>query len=308
MPFPTDDELDTLSPAELEALSDGSDPHDDDHDGPGDDDDGDDGDDDTGDALDTDDGDDGDEGAKPVVDAKRPSDKPAPQASPEQAAPPAPEPERKNSAPSDIDAQREALRNERIEAHTKLLDGETTQEEYNAVALRVDSKLDDLLTAQVTDRVRSNMENDALMQRWNVLHGEAVTAAKAIGIDYVAEPAKLAELDGLVAFYGQQATKQGMSDEGAKLTASRWALGQATAMMNARYASAAKAPASGVKPPRAPADRSVLPPTLAGIPAAADPSVTGSDEFSHIDRMSPAAAERAIARLTPAEQERYLSA
>ena len=295
--MPPETELENLSPAQLEATSDGSDPHDDDV-GTG--------------LVDTgvEDDDDDEDPAEALAAAPAPAVAPAP-AAVDPVAAPAPAPERQNFAPDDIDAQRETLRAERSAAHVKLLDGESTQEEFNTIEARVDSKLDDLLTAQVSDRVRANMEQGALIERWNGLHTEALTAAKAVGIDYAAEPAKLTELNDLVSFYGQQAAKQGMSDEGSKLTASRWALNEAATMMNARYGTAkapAAAPSPPVKPPRAAADRSQLPPTLAHIPAAADPTVTGSDEFAHIDRLSPSAAERAIAKLTPAEQDRYLAA
>ena len=294
--MPTDDELNAMSPAQLETTSDGSDPHDDDVN--------------TG-IVDIDDDLDDDEDTAAAAAAVPVAATPAAVVEPVAAPAPAPAPERQNFAPDDIDAQRDSLRAERSAAHAKLLDGESTQEEFNAIEARVDSKLDDLLTAQVSDRVRANMEQGTLIERWNGLHTEALTAAKAVGIDYAAEPAKLTELNDLVSFYGQQAAKQGMSDEGSKLTASRWALNEAATMMNARYGTAkapAAAPSPPVKPPRAAADLSQLPPTLAGIPAAADPTVTGSDEFAHIDRLSPSAAERAIAKLTPAEQDRYLAA
>jgi hypothetical protein len=54
------------------------------------------------------------------------------------------------------------------------------------------------------------------------------------------------------------------------------------------------------------ADRSALPPTLAGVPAAADASV--GSEFAHLDGLEGTALEKALARMTPDQQERYLGA
>ena len=54
-------------------------------------------------------------------------------------------------------------------------------------------------------------------------------------------------------------------------------------------------------------DLSKVPPTVGRGPSAGTPSVN-SDEFSHLDGLSGIALERAVARLTPDQQERWEAA
>ena len=113
---------------------------------------------------------------------------------------------------------------------------------------------------------------------------------------------------------------RGLTDAVGNMAASRDALAEAQALMLRRFGkSAAAAPAAaapGAAPAAAPtappvrkpaaADRSALPPTLAGVPAAADASV--GSEFAHLDGLEGTALEKALARMTPDQQERYLGA
>ena len=68
-------------------------------------------------------------------------------------------------------------------------------------------------------------------------------------------------------------------------------------------ASAPAAPTPASRKP-SPPDRSTFPPTLAAVPAAADATITS--EFAHLDGLQGASLERALARLSPEQQERYL--
>lgn len=54
-------------------------------------------------------------------------------------------------------------------------------------------------------------------------------------------------------------------------------------------------------------DMSKLPKTLANLPAA-DMSETGSDEFAYLDKLDGLALERALSKLTPEQEARYLGA
>jgi hypothetical protein len=102
------------------------------------------------------------------------------------------------------------------------------------------------------------------------------------------------------------------------MAASREALAEAQALVLRRFgkpqpapvaaAVAAAQPARAAERMRRPAlaDRSGLPPTLAGVPAAADAAV--GHEFAHLESLEGSALERALARMTPDQQERYLGA
>lgn len=108
------------------------------------------------------------------------------------------------------------------------------------------------------------------------------------------------------------------SDEANKNLTNRKILERAHEELSKRFkvgeAAAPADPKKALEQKRKP-DLSGVPPSLAGVPPAAPASVEG-DEFSHIDALqrqaesgdaeAQAKLERAIARLTPEQQERYL--
>lgn len=71
-------------------------------------------------------------------------------------------------------------------------------------------------------------------------------------------------------------------------------------------AAPAAAPAKPANKNRAP-DLSGIPPSLGGLPAAAGADPKNEGEFAHIDGLEGEAYERALARMTPDQQARYLA-
>nr|WP_182312292.1 hypothetical protein [Comamonas testosteroni] len=224
-------------------------------------------------------------------------------------------------SPADADEQRTALRAEKATALQQLLDGEIDQEAYQEVESRVQDKLDDLARAAAVDMARTQMQQDAMMQEYGQHLGAAQKELKAAGIDLSGEAG--AQFDRAIRLFAQDAIDRGLTDAAGNMAASRDALAEAQALMLRRFGkSAAAAPsAPAAAPPagapsappaasstRKPAavDRSALPPTLAGVPAAADASV--GSEFAHLDGLEGTALEKALARMTPDQQERYLGA
>lgn len=225
-------------------------------------------------------------------------------------------------SPADADEQRTALRAEKATALQQLLDGEIDQEAYQEVESRVQDKLDDLARAAAVDMARSQMQQDSMMQEYGQHLGAAQKELKAAGIDLSGEAG--AQFDRAIRLFAQDAIDRGLTDAVGNMAASRDALAEAQALMLRRFgksatAAPAAAPASaaqGAAPAAAPAappvrkpaaaDRSALPPTLAGVPAAADASV--GSEFAHLDGLEGTALEKALARMTADQQERYLGA
>lgn len=221
-------------------------------------------------------------------------------------------------SPADADEQRTALRAEKATALQQLLDGEIDQGAYQEVESRVQDKLDDLARAAAVDMARNQMQQDAMMQEYGQHLGAARKELKAAGIDLEGEAG--AQFDRAIRLFAQDAIDRGLTDAMGNMAASRDALAEAQALMLRRFGkSAAAAPsapaaAPGAAPAAAPtappvrkpaaADRSALPPTLAAIPAAADASV--GNEFAHLDGLEGTALEKALARMTPDQQERYL--
>lgn len=218
-------------------------------------------------------------------------------------------------SPADADEQRKTLRAEKATALQQLLDGEIDQEAYQEVESRVQDKLDDLARAAAVDMARSQMQQDAMMQEYGQHLGAARKELKAAGIDLDGEAG--AQFDRAIRLFAQDAIDRGLTDAAGNMAASRDALAEAQALMLRRFGKAsAPAAAPGAAPAAAPAappvrkpaaaDRSALPPTLAGVPAAADASV--GSEFAHLDGLEGTALEKALARMTPDQQERYLGA
>jgi len=224
--------------------------------------------------------------------------------------------------PADADEQRKTLRAEKATALQQLLDGEIDQEQYQEVESRVQDKLDELARAAAVDMARTQMQQDAMIAEYPQHLGAAQKELKAAGIDLEGEAG--AQFDRAIRLFAQDAAERGLTDAVGNMAASREALAEAQALVLRRYgkaqaatpapapaaaarsaAPAADKPAAGARRPT-PADRSALPPTLAAVPAAADASV--GSEFAHLDGLEGTALEKALARMTPEQQERYLGA
>lgn len=222
--------------------------------------------------------------------------------------------------PDDIEDQRKTLRTERAEALQKMLDGEMSREDFQAVDERVSNGLDKLVRAEATDAARQQIQLDGMMADYSKELRSARGELKAAGLD----PATVsADFDRAVRMFAQDAQERGLEDKPGDLAASKDALAEAVAYtlrLHGKAAAAAPAPAPAPAPAAAapaptapqparvpkPVDRSTLPPTLAGVPVAADASITS--EFGHLTGLEGSALERALARLTPEQQDRYLDA
>jgi hypothetical protein len=261
--------------------------------------------------------------AAPPEPAPAPAADPASAPAPEPAAAPAtadaddePAPQPQRSTPDDAAEQRKALRAEKSAAMQKLLAGEITQEEFQAVEDGVQDKLDVLVRAEASDQAREQVRMDSMVADYNKDLRVAQRGLTTAGLDLKANDGAIeAEFDRAVRMFAAEAGARGLSDRPGNLAASRDALKEATEYVLRRHGKATAAPAPAPAPaaappaapvkPRAPVDRSTFPPTLANVPVAADATI--ASEFAHLENMQGADLERALARLTPDQQERYLA-
>ncbi|WP_225784670.1 hypothetical protein [Xenophilus sp. Marseille-Q4582] len=251
--------------------------------------------------------------AAPAAPALAPAAEPAPAPAPE--APEEPAPTAPRATPDDIEDQRKALNAREDESLQKLMDGEITPEEHGKVKAEVRAGLDKLLLAEATDRAAAEADMRVMVRQYATDRASTAKDAKAAGLDYSPTSDAGKEFDGLVAMFSKELLGRGIADTPGNLANSKEALRQAHQVMLMRHGKAASAapaaPAAAPVPakgPRPPVNRSELPTTLANTPAAADASVAGN-KFAHLDAIeNPAELERALARLTPAEQEEYLGA
>jgi len=221
-----------------------------------------------------------------------------------------PEPlQQARATPQDASEQRTALRAEQAAALQKLMDGEITPEDYATKNNEAQDKLEALVRAEASDMTRETIIRDAMMKDYSAEVATVQKAIRAAGLDMKANDGAIGgEFDRVVRMFAQEATARGLVDVPGNLAASKAALQEAQDYMLRRHGKATPAPAAAPAAPQArkpaPPDRSQFPPTLANVPAAADATIV--NEFAHLENLEGSALERALARLTPDQQERYL--
>lgn len=213
------------------------------------------------------------------------------------------------NTPADVAEQRKALRTERADAMEKLLAGEIDRTAFSEIEDRVNDKLDALVRAEASDQARVQIQQDSMMADYNRELKDSHKGLRAAGLDLATVGP---EFDRAVRMFAAEAGARGLTDAPGNLAASKAALADAAEYLLRRHGKTAApaAPTPAAKAPAAPArqakpvDRSTFPPTLANVPVAADASITS--EFAHLDGLAGSSLERALAKLTPDQQERYL--
>ena len=205
--------------------------------------------------------------------------------------------------PVDAAEQRNALEARKNESFAKLMAGEIDPEEYQKVESEVSSTLEKLLQATITDAVTSELSQAQVVKQWKTEVSSMVKVAATEGLDYKTDTKLAAEFDRLIKVYGTEAIESGMDDVGLK--ASKWALQEAHRTMKARHPELVKVnPNVPTNKARVRADMGAIPPSLKGAPIAASAAV--GNEFAHMDGLLGAESEKAFARLTKDQQERWL--
>ena len=189
------------------------------------------------------------------------------------------------------------------------MDGEITPEDYATKNNEAQDKLEALVRAEASDMTRETIIRDGMMKDYSAEVATAQKAIRAAGLDLKANDGAIGgEFDRAVRMFAQEATARGLVDVPGNLAASKAALQEAQDYMLRRHGKATPAASPSQPAPQArkpaPPDRSQFPPTLANVPAAADATIV--NEFAHLENLEGSALERALARLTPDQQERYL--
>lgn len=215
------------------------------------------------------------------------------------------------TTPEDAADQRKSLRAERAKALTELMEGTIEVDAFQAIEDRVQDSLDALVRAEATDQARTQLHHDTMMAEFESTLRDAAKTIKDAGLDLAAnEGALAAEFDRALRMFAGEAAARGLKDVPGNLAASKDALQEAKAYLLRRHGKVAATPAPAPAAPAAPArkvepvDRSKLPPTLANVPAAADATI--ANEFAHLENLEGSALERALAKMTPEQQDRYL--
>lgn len=205
-----------------------------------------------------------------------------------------------------------ALRDKKDELFDKFANGDLTKADYQAQLKPIETQLEDLTVARITDKVGTAMTEAEVNAAWDDHVKVTMAKAKAEGIDYFApgnEEIKQALNDALIRI-GKVAGA--MKPKLSYVQRDQWTMGEALKEVEESFGlkrtGAASPPPPAAAPKTAagtPPDLSQIPPSLRGAPTGADPGIQ-ADEFAHLSNMSNIDREKAVAAMSPEQQERYL--
>jgi hypothetical protein len=203
--------------------------------------------------------------------------------------------------PDDYDGQIKSLKDRDAALRQRFKDGEIDIDERDTGLADLSEQREQLLVARAKAEISKEMQQQTAEQQWtatvNRFMGET---AKSGGIDYRADAEKAGDLDSFVKMLANNpANAQRTMD---------WFLSEAHRRVQALHGVAAPAPApapadNGKRNGRKPA-LDAMPKTLAQVPGGDGPGDVGS-EFADLDSLPGDDLEAAIARMTPAQRERY---
>ena len=251
-----------------------------------------------------DDGDDdeaADENAPPVEAAASVDDEPADEAKPAQQT-------YRAELPEDFQAQVDDLKTKREELAEKFKAGDIEFDEFRAedtALANEERKLDRAITKA---EIAAEMNAQKFETEWrsNVIEFTD-DIAKSGGIDYRKDLAGQKKLDGFV--------NQIFADPDNATMTMREVLDKAHAMVKLVYKPAAAAAAAAAATDAKPATKTVsrkpdlskLPATLAHVPGGDGPGDIGGGEFAALDGLDGFELEQAIARMSPAQRDKFAS-
>jgi hypothetical protein len=208
--------------------------------------------------------------------------------------------------PDDFDAQVNANKQALADLRKQRDDGDIDLAEYDAQAEKLLEQRDDLRRMRDKADIAAEAQKTADQQRVDRAVKDAFRAALADGVDYKADKEKAGDLDGFI-----KALANNPANDDKPL---KWFFAEAHRRVLALHGITAGKPAPTPKPaekatkgPRHP-DLSAVPKTLAGVPGSDGPGDLDGDEFSELDKLEGEAYDEAYAKLSKAQQERYLAA
>ena len=238
--------------------------------------------------------DDEDDADDPEADAAEPADEPEAVQDPPEPVPPSREFQAQYQAPAVPDyAERMAqLAQAQQELAKSYEDGDLDLPEYQTKLRALSEAEWGLREAQLKATLAEEQRGQALAQRWQweQEHFFAQGANRAYREDPMIGQAFSTAVQVLAADAGND--NKPMS----------WFLEEADRMTRQRFVVSAAAPSKAQRPTRA---RPAVPPTLGHLPAAQAPE-TGGDEFGYLDKLSGMALERALSKLSQADEQRWL--
>ncbi|CDN87326.1 hypothetical protein BN948_01746 [Hydrogenophaga intermedia] len=230
----------------------------------------------------------------------------------------------KAELPADYDAQMQSIKEQDADARAKFKAGEIDIDERDRLIDEAREKREELLVQRArVETLNTANEQDAQAQ-WQGAISTFMKDTKALpaeqgGLDYSKDPAKLKDFDIFVRHLA--------NDDANATRSSRWFLAEAHKRVLALHGLSARAPAPSPAPAATPAAAPVDPKatvkaaaaqrsaadaakaaaeaSLAQVPGGEGQGDLGGDEFADIMSLEGQDYEDAIARMTPAQREKF---
>jgi hypothetical protein len=214
--------------------------------------------------------------------------------------------------PDDFDARVAAIKEREAALKEKFKAGEMEVDEYEAERDKVAADREALTIARAKAEISAEMNTQSAEQQWaGTVRSFVVEAAAAQGgIDYRKDADKMTDLDGFVKLLAGNPANNDKS--------MRWFLDEAHRRVLALHDMPAPARAQAKPDPKAAADAKKAaseqrkppvkeaPQTLATVPGGDGPGDVG-DEFADIMSLDGMEFEAAVARMSPAQREKFAS-
>ena len=204
--------------------------------------------------------------------------------------------------PADFQEQISATHTAQSDLLQRFQEGDLEVSEYVAELSKITEQRDALMAAKIKAEISHEMEEQASAREWQqAVHRFLDRVAKSEQVDYRTDAARARDLDTFVKVLANDPENAQQSSE--------WFLQEAHKLVNARRGGTVTATKDDPRPrpaPRKP-DLKAVPKTLAHVPGSDGPGDV-SDEFLTIDSLEGMDLETAIARMTPAQREKYARA
>ena len=204
--------------------------------------------------------------------------------------------------PADFQEQISATHTAQSDLLQRFQEGDLEVSEYVAELSKITEQRDALMAAKIKAEISHEMAEQASAREWQqAVHRFLDRVAKSEQVDYRTDAARARDLDTFVKVLANDPENAQQSSE--------WFLQEAHKLVNARRGGTVTATKDDPRPrpaPRKP-DLKAVPKTLAHVPGSDGPGDV-SDEFGNVDALDGLDLESAIARMTPAQREKYARA
>ena len=204
--------------------------------------------------------------------------------------------------PADFQEQISATHTAQSDLLQRFQEGDLEVSEYVAELSKITEQRDALMAAKIKAEISHEMEEQASAREWQqAVHRFLDRVAKSEQVDYRTDAARARDLDTFVKVLANDPENAQQSSE--------WFLQEAHKLVNARRGGTVTATKDDPRPrpaPRKP-DLKAVPKTLAHVPGSDGPGDV-SDEFGNVEALDGLDLESAIARMTPAQREKYARA